>query len=1724
MQVIRTSILRHTAYLAIALVAAMSIADAAGNLKFRVEASSSNLTVSVAYADNLRASGFFPNPWQGSPNVNFIGTGPTYDSGAIRIHNSSGTAGTVDDVKVVIGSSTFDLWGSALNVPANGDLILAQTSGGQNFDTSDVSGVYNCTPSGLVPQVTVTVAGAATTYQDTSQVLNTGGIDLAGCPQGTNESQPWTQLGGGLLSSEILGARTTASFQVPYFLCGDAVNCATGNFTETLDEMSVPGRGIPLDLALSYNSLAAFQNSSVGYGWRSSYGMQLSVNSSAGTATVILGNGSNVPFTLTNGTYTAPAWVIATLTQNADGTFIYLEKHTQRQYVFSSNRKLVTEIDRNGYATNLSYNSTGQLTSVTDPAGRSFSLTYGTNGNVATVSDPANRKVTLSYDPSGNLSSVTDVAGGVTSFTYDSSHHVVTMTDPRGGILTNSYDSLARVTSQVDPMNRKTTFTYVAGTTTVTDPNGNQIREHFSNNEAVAITRGYASAQEATWNFGYDPTVLGLTSATDPNGHTASLSLDANANVLSGADSLNHVTNFTYDSLNDLTSITDPLGVATTLTYDSHGNLVSVSRPLTQKGQTQTTTFLYADSTHRGDVTGMTDANGNTWSFSYDSNGDLASATDPLSDKTTYSYDSIGRVTSMVSPNGNVSGGNPAQYTTSYSYNAFGDVTATTDPLGHTSSSIFDADRNLVSYTDPDGNKTQYSYDPDNEATKVARADGTALGNSYDGAGNLTSQTDGNSNTTKFTYDPLNRISSRTDPLNRVTSYAHDGAGNLTGVTNASNATTTFSYDAANELTRMTYANTNTPNVTFTYDAGGRRTAMSDGSGSTTYTYDSLNRLASTVDGSGHTIGYTYDLNNNLISITYPNGKQVSYTFNPANEMTAFSDWLSHGGTFSYDANGNLVTENYPNATKATLTYDAADHLNLIVDTKSGTSFASFAYTRDNAGLLTSTAPTGVGQVNESYTYTGLSQLAGVNTSAYKYDASDNVTQLASVGLTYDAADQLKSATQGGASTSFGFDAQGNRTSATPPVGTATTYSYDQANRLINAVVHIGTGLLAGGYSHSLAVRSDGSVWAWGGNTFGQLGNGTTNNATTPVQVSGLNAVSSVASESYSSLALKNDATLWTWGYNGDGELGNGTYNGSSIPVQVSNLTGVTSIGAGTNHGLAVLSNGLVSAWGLNTYGQLGNGTTATSNTPVQVSGLTNVTAVTGGDNHSIALRSDGTVWAWGANKQGQLGNGSTTPSTTPVQVSNLNNVVAVAAGNNSSYALRSDGTEWAWGDNSMGQLGNTNVGKTSTLPVQVAISGVVKITAGSGLDALAIKSDGTAWGWGNNNQGQLGNGLSCSKTCPTPVQVSNLTGTASIAAAYLHTLASRTDGTVWAWGYNASGQLGNGTTANSSTPVQVSNLSSVQAQVNASYSYNGDGLRVSKTMNGSSESFTWDLVAGPPLLLQDGNTELIYGPQGSPIEQISPSGIPTYLHQDQLGSTRLITDSSSNVAATYTYSAFGSTTSHTGSASTFLQFAGEYDDPETGFYYLRTRYYDSTTGQFASVDAVSPSTREPYAYVNDSPLNGTDPSGLFGPTCAELLAQITALAKQAWGKAQGAARDEANCNWKGAKGHWKSFDQLMSTVDNLVQKYKAKGCPPLEGWIEDLLTCYYERKNCPGPDDTEPWLFSTVPWQPIQPPSTNPVWPPKWIQPTPTWPPKLPWPPQPNPLPIPIFTFGFTF
>jgi len=339
------------------------------------------------------------------------------------------------------------------------------------------------------------------------------------------------------------------------------------------------------------------------------------------------------------------------------------------------------------------------------------------------------------------------------------------------------------------------------------------------------------------------------------------------------------------------------------------------------------------------------------------------------------------------------------------------------------------------------------------------------------------------------------------------------------------------------------------------------------------------------------------------------------------------------------------------------------------------------------------------------------------------------------------------------------------------------------------------------GLNHNLALKTDGTVWAWGDNAYGQLGDGTTSTESAiPVQVAGLTGVTAIAAGGYHSLALKNDGTVWAWGYNFYGQLGAGTTTDSAIPVQVAGLTGVTAVAADDYHSLALKNDGTVWAWGNNAYGSLGDGTTTNSATPVQVAGLSGANAIAAGFYHSLALKNDGTVWTWGNNFYGQLGDGTTTNSATPVQVAGLAGATAVAAGDLHSLALKNDGTVWAWGINAYGPLGNGTTTNSAT-PVQVAgLTGATAVAADD-YHSLALKNDGTVWAWGRNSFGELGDGTTTDSA--TPVQVAGLTGATAVSAGLDHNLALKNDGTVWAWGDNGYGQLGDGTTTNSATPVQ---------------------------------------------------------------------------------------------------------------------------------------------------------------------------------------------------------------------------------------------------------------------------------------------------------------------------------
>lgn len=426
-------------------------------------------------------------------------------------------------------------------------------------------------------------------------------------------------------------------------------------------------------------------------------------------------------------------------------------------------------------------------------------------------------------------------------------------------------------------------------------------------------------------------------------------------------------------------------------------------------------------------------------------------------------------------------------------------------------------------------------------------------------------------------------------------------------------------------------------------------------------------------------------------------------------------------------------------------------------------------------------------------------------------------------------------------------------------------------------------GIISGGIYHSVMLKEDGTVWAWGNNSVGQLGNNSTTHSSTPVQVltsSGpLTGIEKIDAGGNHCLALKSDGTLWAWGAGYYGQLGVGGNTNSSLAVQVKNtsgtgfLTGVVDIDSATEFSAALSGGGAMYVWGRNNVGQLGDGTVTNSNLPKQVTlgqnatgisiggahssailadgsvkawgsggvgelgmgvigdkpnpttvpGLTGVAKIASGVHHTLALMTDGTLKAWGWHA---LGNGSYSGSSSPVNVSNLTGVTEISAGYFTSMAIRgSDKTAWGWGSNSDGRLG-IDPSSPGTVPAQLTtLSNVEGLSAPLGAFSLVVTEDGTVWAAGVNDFGQLGDGVIQDRKVPE--QVTALGPVRAISSRYEHVLALRQDGGVWAWGVNG-GRLGDGNAGASSFPVPVSNVTDA-VEVSA-----GDFFSLARRANGS--------------------------------------------------------------------------------------------------------------------------------------------------------------------------------------------------------------------------------------------------------------------------------------------------
>jgi RHS repeat-associated protein len=938
-----------------------------------------------------------------------------------------------------------------------------------------------------------------------------------------------------------------------------------------------------------------------------------------------------------------------------------------------------------------------------------------------------------------------------------------------------------------------------------------------------------------------------------------------------------------------------------------------------------------------------------------------------LTDTTSDSYNVLGERYCEVSPNANaasvvcpVFGASRVAGTSTWSYDADGNVTSTTDGDGNTTSHNYDADSNQTQVTDPLGNVTNTAYDADDRQSAVTQGYGTSSATTtsytYDiapgscpsaptGTTYCTQETNGLSNTTTSYYNALDQMIEQAPPnttAQSASNYTYDGDGNVLTQNDAS-GTTTYGYDGDSRVTGITYSATasgySQPHaVTYHYDADGHRVQMTDGTGSTTYGYDGLERLNSVDDGAGNTVTYKYDADGNPVCMSYPNSGSttclnassgaglVTYQYNAADQKTQMTDWLGSGNTttFTYDNDGNLTKTTYPSGTttSASNTYDAADALTDTSYKIGSTTTNLAALTRNADELIGSTTPP-VGSA-----------------TTYGYDALNRVTTGTTATYGYDAASELASTTPtGGSTTDFSYNADGQLcwtatstgSCSSPPSG-ATTYSYSSVGERLSSTP-------SGGHPTTYGWDQDGNL-----------------------------VCDTAANASSYSCSSPNVSVTTTYSYNGDGlRTSSGVPTiGWSSPSDIDSTRILLSVScASTMFCAAVDSTG---------HATIYNGTSWTSPTNIDSSrDLESVSCPTSSfcmaiDDSGYDVKWNGTSWSTPA-----LFDSTTSPVAVSCSASSLCQAV-----DSSGYSWKYTGT-WAARDhidgsnqlksvsclspsfcmaidlagNALKYTGSLTWTKYNSIDTSALITSV---SCPSSSYCVAVDSYGRALTYGGSSW-------------TSPSTIDGTRGIASVSCSS-STFCQAVDVSGYAVTYSGSSWTTadiDGSTAMESVSCQSSTFCSAVDDTGHALTY---GQRT------TTSQLTWNVSSSVPQLLEDGTNYYLYGPNvgSGPLEQIGISGsTPTYLVSDTTGVREQI-GSAGALVGSMSYGSYGNRCA-TCSISTPFGFEGGYTDP-TGLVYLVHRYYDPSTEQFLSVDPAVDETGTPYAFTSGDPVNGSDPSG----------------------------------------------------------------------------------------------------------------------------------------------------
>jgi RHS repeat-associated protein len=521
--------------------------------------------------------------------------------------------------------------------------------------------------------------------------------------------------------------------------------------------------------------------------------------------------------------------------------------------------------------------------------------------------------------------------------------------------------------------------------------------------------------------------------------------------------------------------------VTSTVAYNADG-LPTVMVDAVGTAVEATTSFEY-DTVHREDLVAVVDGRGKEWSYVYDPDtGDLLEAVDPVGGVTSFDYNGIGWLTSVVAPKGNETGATATEWMTAFEHDDWGRVVAQVDPLANRVETTFDANGNVtstetgLSATVTTGDVTTYAYDAVDRLETVDPPRPGARTYSYDPDGRRTGFVNELGGTWAYAYDDLGRLVSQTAPESLPSVYSWDEASRLVSVAQPGGSCAapvsdciTYAYDPAGRPTGVDYSDPATPDITgIAYDSVGRRTAATRAGDTEAWAWDARSRLVSHTDANGRATTYGWDDTGNLVSIGYP-GQSTPLTraFDDAGQMVSVTDWASRTTTFDYDGNGNWESTVFPTSSQNSdvYAYDRADRMVGVTWKRGSTVLGSLAYApRDAKGLVTSVTGTGTAaSAGQVWEYDTRDRLVDTGSEVFGFDAATNLVDADGVLQVFDPAQRLcwTSATATGGdcgtppadATTYGFDARGNRTSMTYPSGTTAAYGFDAENRMTSAVL-----------------------------------------------------------------------------------------------------------------------------------------------------------------------------------------------------------------------------------------------------------------------------------------------------------------------------------------------------------------------------------------------------------------------------------------------------------------------------------------------------------------------------------------------------------------------------------------------------------------------------------------------------------------------------------------------